>query len=79
MSFLITIMIISGLYSGVIGLCINFFCQDKVLHYCWIERDIQKAKKWNKYQSRQLIIQYVALAIYLSSTAIFFLMRYDIV
>lgn len=50
-------------YAGVIGLLINMFCESKVLHYCWKERDSIKSNKWLKRQSTQLKVQISAFIV----------------
>lgn len=50
-------------YSGIIGLIINMFCYDKVLYYCWEERDSAQRSKWLKRQTAQLKVQISALII----------------
>jgi hypothetical protein len=48
-------------YSGVIGLIIDMFCNNKVLYYCWEEHDFAQSNKWLKRQTIQLKVQISAL------------------
>ena len=71
MKFLITLMIVTGLYSAIIGLIINAYCFNKVFYYCWENHNNKKAEEWLKYQRWQLVAQISSFAVFAICLVIF--------